>query len=50
MHVFRSATVCANNLRDPMRFNPDTVMPPFGKHKILTDQEIDNIVDYLYTL
>jgi len=37
-------------LRDPMRFNPDTVMPPFGKHKILTDQEIDNIVDYLYTL
>lgn len=37
-------------LRDPMRFNPDTVMPPFGKHGILTDQEIDNIVDYLYTL
>jgi L-cysteine S-thiosulfotransferase len=37
-------------LRDPMQFNPDTVMPPFGKHKILTDDEIDKIVDYLYTL
>jgi sulfur-oxidizing protein SoxX len=28
--------------------NPDTVMPPFGKHKILTDEEIDLVVDYLY--
>jgi sulfur-oxidizing protein SoxX len=37
-------------LRDAMQFNPDTVMPPFGKHGILTDQEIDRIVDYLYTL
>lgn len=37
-------------LRDPMRFNADTVMPPFGKHGILTDEEIDRIVDYLYTL
>jgi sulfur-oxidizing protein SoxX len=30
--------------------NPDTVMPPFGKHKILTDEEIDLIVDYLLSL
>ena len=30
--------------------NPDTVMPPFGKHQILTTEEIDLIVDYLYTL
>ena len=37
-------------IRDPMQFNPDTVMPPFGKHRILTDKEIDRIVDYLYTL
>ena len=28
--------------------NPDTVMPPFGKHKLLTDEEIDLVVDYLY--
>jgi len=29
--------------------NPDTVMPPFGKHQILTTEEIELIVDYLYT-
>src|SRR5687767_4635011 len=37
-------------IRDPLRFNPDTVMPPFGVHGILTEQEIARIVDYLYTL
>lgn len=30
--------------------NPDTMMPPFGKHGILTREEIDLIVDYLLTL
>jgi sulfur-oxidizing protein SoxX len=30
--------------------NPATRMPPFGAHKILSDQDIDNIVEYLYTL
>lgn len=35
---------------DPQARNPRTTMPPFGKHRILSDQEIDLIVDYLYTL
>lgn len=30
--------------------NPQTLMPPFGRHRILTESEIDLIVDYLYTL
>ena len=30
--------------------NADTRMPPFGKHKILSEKEIDAIVEYLYTL
>ena len=30
--------------------NPDTIMPPFGRHMILTDDEIDLIIDYIYTL
>jgi sulfur-oxidizing protein SoxX len=30
--------------------NPGTRMPPFGKHKILSESEIDAIVEYLYTL
>ena len=31
-----------------MARNPQTVMPPFGKHKILTEEEIDLIIDYIY--
>lgn len=30
--------------------NPNTMMPPFGRHRILSDAEIDQIVDYLFTL
>lgn len=33
---------------DPSMRNPQTVMPPFGKHKVLTEAEIDLIIDYLY--
>ncbi|MEO6023426.1 MAG: sulfur oxidation c-type cytochrome SoxX [Burkholderiales bacterium] len=32
---------------DATAFNQDTVMPPFGKHKVLTEDEIDKIVDYV---
>ncbi len=35
---------------DASQFNHASLMPPFGRHKILNDQEIDAIVDYLYTL
>ena len=37
-------------IRDARRFNPDTVMPPFGTHRILTSEEIELVLDYLYTL
>ncbi len=30
--------------------NPGSMMPPFGRHEILTEEEIDWVVDYLYTL
>jgi sulfur-oxidizing protein SoxX len=30
--------------------NPDSRMPPFGRHGILTDEEIDLITNYLYSL
>ncbi len=30
--------------------NPNSLMPPFGKHEILTDKEVDQITDYVYTL
>ncbi len=30
--------------------NPNSMMPPFGKHGVLTAAEIDKIVDYIYSL
>ncbi len=30
--------------------NPNTVMPPFGKHHALTEKQIDLITDYIYSL
>ena len=35
---------------DPEQFNKVTSMPPFGKHRILTEDEIDKIVAYMMTL
>lgn len=32
------------------QFNPLTSMPPFGKNKILTDEEINLVVEYIWTL
>jgi sulfur-oxidizing protein SoxX len=37
-------------LHDEPRRNPQTVMPPFGRNRILTEQEINAIVDFLQTL
>lgn len=37
-------------LRDPTLANPDTTMPPFGKHHILDDREIDRMTEYLLAL
>ena len=30
--------------------NDNTIMPPFGRHKMLTEEQIDLITDYVYTL
>ena len=35
---------------DAAKANPDTVMPPYGRHKILTETEIDKLVDYVSSL
>jgi L-cysteine S-thiosulfotransferase len=37
-------------LTDETRRNPQTAMPPFGRNRILTEQEISAIVDFLQTL
>jgi len=35
---------------DATRANPNTIMPPFGRFKIVSDTEIDKIVEFVYTL
>lgn len=35
---------------DETKRNPLTVMPPFGRNHILTEQEISAVVDFLQTL
>ena len=35
---------------DATAINPNSSMPPFGRHKILSNDEIDKIVDFLWTL
>ena len=43
-------TLLRQRIWDETMFNPVTVMPPFGKHKILTEQEIDSVVEYIHSL
>lgn len=35
---------------DSTRNNPNSMMPPFGRHEILTESEIDKVVDFIYSL
>ena len=35
---------------DATKANPNSIMPPFGRHKVLTGDEIDKVVEFIYTL
>lgn len=35
---------------DSTRNNPNSMMPPFGRHEILTEAEIDKVVEFVYSL
>lgn len=35
---------------DATKANPNTMMPPFGRHEIMTEEEIDKVVEYIYSL
>ena len=30
--------------------NPNSIMPPYGKHKILNGKELDKVVEFIYSL
>ena len=35
---------------DATKANPNTIMPPFGRHEILTEGEIDKVVEFIHSL
>lgn len=35
---------------DATTTNTNTIMPPFGKHRILTEKELDQVVEFIHTL
>jgi sulfur-oxidizing protein SoxX len=35
---------------DPTVANPNTIMPPFGKHQILNEKEVDLVTEFIYSL
>ena len=35
---------------DATMLNPDSLMPPFGKHEILTEDEVDKVVEFIHSL
>ena len=37
-------------ISDATKNNPNTLMPPFGKFKILSNEEIDDITEWVWTL
>ncbi|MGD9409687.1 MAG: sulfur oxidation c-type cytochrome SoxX [Thiohalocapsa sp.] len=40
----------AQQIWDPTIKNPEVVMPPFGKHGILSDKEFIDVVEYIWSL
>lgn len=47
---FPDKAVLRAQIWDATQKNPNTMMPPFGRHKVLTEDEIDKITEYVYTL
>ena len=37
-------------ISEPRDKNPNTIMPPFGTHSIMSPEEIEKVADYILTL
>jgi len=47
---FPDKTKLRAQIWDPQVMNPNTSMPPYGRHNILTEEEIDKVVEWVHTL
>jgi len=47
---FPDRAVLRAQIADALERNPNSVMPPYGRHHILTETELDLVVDYVHSL
>ena len=47
---FKNIAVLRAQIWDASAKNPNTIMPPFGKHNMLSDAEIDKIATFIHSL
>lgn len=47
---FPDKEVLREQISDASQRNPETAMPLFGRHEILTEAELNKVVDYIYSL
>lgn len=47
---FPDKAVLRAQIWDPTVKNPDSTMPPFGKHKVISEKEIDLVVEFIHSL
>ena len=48
--AFQSKDEMVKYLYDPQARFPHTVMPPFGRNKMLTEKQLQQVTDYLWSL
>ena len=47
---FPDKSVLRAQIWDATAKNPNTMMPPFGRHEIMTEAEIDKVVEFIHSL
>ena len=47
---FPDKAVLREQIWDATKKNPQSLMPPFGKHRILTEDQIDKVVEFIHSL
>ena len=47
---FPDKAVLKAQITDPRAKNPNSIMPPFGPHGVMSSKEIDLVTDFIHTL
>ena len=47
---FPDREVLKEQIWDATIRNPESVMPPYGRHSVYTEEELERVVDYIHSL